>query len=368
MWRLVLLHGCYLLIRNLILWDLSVGTRILRQYNLLTITGRITSMDKRSKKSTTILLTTIGLVMAATLTYLFQTPISAQTDPTVEEAVLALRNRENLVKSAEGIVKVETLANQDPELLAALPEIMKPKRERTVEQFIWRFDGNRYREESVTIEPDLPETRRIRGYDGSEGYFYEPRDQYYMRVTAYSMAVGPKLEQTEAGATMVGEWLGVAHNYGRATPDANGFYGTPPLSHILLSKSASYVGEEIVNGVICKHFDSGVGTDRTESWWISPENGYALVKNVRTAVDKEKGIETQHETVVTEFRMHEGNVAMPYRAKRTWTMILPGGKQGLISIKTLTVDSLEIKPDFAPNAFKFPPPPGAQVFEDRPEE
>lgn len=304
---------------------------------------------------------------------LSQNAQSQSTDSDLAMIIDALKHSEQLVTSGRGVATIETRASMDPDLLAILPDDQKPKLEKTVDQFTWKFDHNKYYEESVTITPDPPDSKAIYGYDGSEGYYYQPRDQYYMKVTPYSRALGLKLEDTPAGSPMVAVWLGLSHNYGHALPDANGYYGDPPLSQVLVSKGAFYIGEESADGVACKRLDSVRNSSLSdgtisESWWIAPEKGFALLKHAISWVNSSKGTRTRWVTTTREAKTYEGNIVLPQRVEKVCTMTLPSGKELIALTKTFIVESLEVNPVFAPDAFKFPPPPGARVFEDRPEE
>lgn len=188
-------------------------------------------------------------------------------------AISALQQREQQVTSAQGEFLQETSFNKDPLLVKRLgtndeQEKMRPARQ--VTKVNWRFEGNRFHEETVMLDvsqqdlPDVSDSRMITAFDGEKGYYYEPATHYAMEVSS------DKTRLVNAGIDgQFGYWMDLAFKYGTGRP----------LSEILMEKNANPIGSETVNGFSCIRLDAppdGSGTRHV--WWLAPDLGYAVIK------------------------------------------------------------------------------------------
>ncbi|NIM06671.1 MAG: hypothetical protein GTO55_09485 [Armatimonadetes bacterium] len=222
----------------------------------------------------------------------------------LEAIVKGLQLREQSVDSAQGVFLVKSTLNMDPEVVSRLwANIEKPSPPVAAERFTWGFQGNRFRQERVSLDvhqEELPEISRsleIGVFDGEKGAIYKP-------ATGYAMEVEPSRLYEVGLNGSFGAWLNLAFKY---------YNARIPLSRALIEKGAVIVGTSVINGVECYHLTSPPDEwGATYSWWIAPSQGFALLKYESTP-DVPSQVRSVYEFKCADY----GGIWLPSEATRT---------------------------------------------------
>jgi len=264
---------------------------------------------------------------------------------------------ETLVPAARGVLQITEFHSQDPEVLAGYTHPYTknswPKDEKTVRLVSWRFDAPRYYEDSVVIQPAQPskgEAHEVRAFDGNQANYYGFHDHVCERLTSAQVAQGQRLENHVAGLVQAGCWVDLQHHYGR-WPDADGACGQPAVSARLVNEDAKYVGQETVNGKVCKVLEGHLGRATTK-WWIAGEDGYIVMKHT-DSWHQPSGNTLVYSTETKTVKAYNGGIVLPASVEQRCVVTLPSGRQIVPSTISVDVKELEVAPVLTQNDFQF---------------